>query len=182
MKLSLEVLRFVFFFFFFVNPSQTGYQKLVGAVFVYPISIEATRREGSTYTIICSRNLLGDRSLAVLLPPVLSPFFFFFCFISKLLFKTSLASLLLPHTLSSACPLRPYPLSLRSRLAVLPPFSLPTRPSDPSLPSAPFPLRHRLCRLKIPSGSNCSNLQQARLQTQPTDSCEPKMESWLRVN
>lgn len=78
LKLSLEVLRFVFFFFFFVNPSQTGYQKLVGAVFVYPISIEATRREGSTYTIICSRNLLGDRSLAVLLPPVLSPFFFFF--------------------------------------------------------------------------------------------------------
>lgn len=58
-----------------------------------------------------------------------SRLFFFFSFISKLLFKTSLASLLLSRCLPPVLFVR---IHLSVRLAVLPPFSLPTHPTDPS--------------------------------------------------
>lgn len=72
--------------------------------------------------------------------------------------------------------------SLRSTLRLFYRHSLSLRipPIRPRL--TPFTLRHRLCRLKIPSGSNCGKLQQTRLQTHPTNSYEPKMESGQRVN
>jgi len=89
-------------------------------------NIEATQRDGSTYTIICSRNLLGGCSLVVLLPPTPRPFFF--SFTSKLFFKTSLVSLLLPRGLPPAFFVRT--LSARR---LLPPSSLPTRFSHRSV-------------------------------------------------
>lgn len=80
---------------------------------------EATLHEGSTYTIICSRNLLAG-SLVVLLPAALSPFFF--SFILKLLFlRLPSFSFFLRHGLSSA-----FLTYILSASWLLPPSSFPT--------------------------------------------------------
>lgn len=151
--------NYFYVFFSAANPSQTGYQKRRSCprINIYRSNV----REGSTYTIICSRNLLGGRSFAVLLPPVLSPFFL--NFISKLLFKTSLASFFLSRCLPPVLFVRIFSLRLFYRHSLF----LRVPPIRPRL--TPFPLRYRLCRLKISSGSNCGKLQQARLQTHSTE-------------
>lgn len=92
-------------------------------------------RERSTYTIICSRNLLGGRSFAVLLPPVLSPFFF--NFISKLLFKTSLASFFLSRCLPPVLFVRIFSLRLFYRHSLflrVPPIRPRLTPLSSSVP------------------------------------------------
>jgi len=108
-------------YWFFLRCCQStasGISKLVGAVFV-PTS---KQRERSTYTIIRSRNLLGNRSLAILLPPALSPFF---SFIPKLFFKTFLVRLPPSSAQSSANSLRIFSARLDSAVTAI--FFLPPR-------------------------------------------------------
>jgi len=136
LRLFLEILLIFFFALLPIHHKQdikTGRSCL-------RTNIEATQREGFTYTIIRSRNLLGGRLLAVLLLPALSPLFF--SFIPKLLFKTSL-----PAPLFLPCSLPPVLFVSTFSARQLPPFSLPTHSTNPS--PFYFPLRYRLC-LKIP--------------------------------
>lgn len=109
-------------------------------------SIEAAQREGSTYTIIRSRNLLGGRSLSILLPPVLSPLFFSVLFPSHFLrlptpsfFHSGLPPTLFVRTLSVRHDSDSYRHSLFLRIPSIRPhlFSI--------------SLRHWPCRLKIPN-------------------------------
>lgn len=127
-------------------------------------NIEATQRERSTYTIIRSRNLLGGRSLAVLLPPALSPRFF----IPKLLFKTSLARLPFPSTRSSACSLRQCTFSARLNSAVTAILSS-TDPPPFTLLSSSAPI------VSSKNSKSCSKLQAAQIRS--TDPSDLKMET-----
>lgn len=97
----------------------------------------------------------------------------FFNFISKLLFKTSLASFFLSRCLPPVLFVRIFSLQLFYRHSLF----LRVPPIRPRL--TPFPLRYRLCRLKISSGSNCNRPDFKRIRL---NSCEPKMESGQRVN
>lgn len=157
LKLFLEILPGIFFFFSLLpihrkRDIKTGRSCL-------RTNIEATQREGSTYTIIRSRNLLGGRSLAVLLPPALSPPFF--SFIPMLLFKIpSLASLFLPRDLPLALFVSTFSCAARfgSYRHSLFLHVLPTRlhllffSSSVSIVSSE----------NFKSGSNCSKSQQAQ--------------------
>lgn len=138
-----------FYVLFSVNLPQTGYQKLVVAAF-----------ESISIDVMWGRDPFTQLSARGISSAVRLPFYYrlcsgpFFNFISKLLFKTSLASFFLSRCLPPVLSVRILSLS-GCFIAILSSYAF--HWFVPIL--TPFPLlRYRLCRLKISSGSNCGKL------------------------